>query len=503
MSKVKIGWSEIDITPKKGVKIGLAGQFFERITDEVESPLKIVSMAIESGNDQVIFAACDLVSVANNLCDLVKENLKDKLPISPDKVIISAIHTHTSYTYTRKGALAKKLKGTMQTFANYLQQVLPPDMAYEPLVSGEECMSDEDALAFLVEKISESVIQAWNNRKPAFYQNAFGRAVVGMNRRVCYDDGSAKMWGDTNLANFDALEAGNDSGIELIYTFDENKELTGVVANIACPAQVVEHRSYISSDYWGKVRENLEKKFGRKIFVLGLCSAAGDQCPRDMIRWVNPETPIDDPNIKREKYFERRADPSMFDVSGLKLVGKRISNEIINVFEELGDDYKDEGLLIHETIELSLPLRRVTISDYNNAIEAIDRFIEKNRGRKVSFEDSAAMHVHSGTIARYKEQQVIDTIEIEVHFLRFGDVAFATNPFELFLDYGNQIRARSKAKQTFLIQLCCGTAGYLPTKKAQEGSHYSAYVSSGTTDYKGGDILVRTTLEHINDMFKA
>lgn len=502
MSKVKIGWSEVDITPEKGVKIGLSGQFFERITDEVESPLKVIAMAIESGDEQVIFAACDLVSVACNLNDLVKENLKGKIDVSPDKVILSAIHTHTSHVYPKQGALAKKMNEEGKSFGNYLQQVLPKDMAYVPLVSGEECLSPEDALNFLVERITEAVVLAWNNRKPAYYQNAFGRAVVGMNRRVCYDDGSAKMWGDTNLANFDALEAGNDSGIELIYTYDENKELTGVVANIACPAQVVEHRSFISSDYWGKVRENLEKKFGRKIFVLGLCSAAGDQCPRDMIRWVNPETPIDDPNIKRENIIERRADPSMFDVSGLKLVGKRISNEIINVYEELGDDFKDEGLLIHETMELSLPLRKVTISDYNKAIEAIDRFIEKNRGRRVSFEDSAAMHVHSGTIARYKEQQHIHSVEIEVHFLRFGDIAFATNPFELFLDYGNQIRARSKAKQTFLIQLACGVAGYLPTKKAQEGSHYSAYVSSGTTDYKGGDILVRTTLEHINGMFK-
>ena len=31
--------------------------------------------------------------------------------------------------------------------------------------------------------------------------------------------------------------------------------------------------------------------------MLCLCSAAGDQCPRDMIRWVEPETPINDPNI--------------------------------------------------------------------------------------------------------------------------------------------------------------------------------------------------------------
>ena len=264
---------------------------------------------------------------------------------------------------------------------------------------------------------------------------------------------------------------------------------------------MVEHRNFISSDYWGKVRENLKNKFGKDIKVLGLCSPAGDQCPRDMIRWVNPETPIDDPNIKRENYIERRADPSMFDISGLKVVGRRISNEIISVYEELGDDFKDEGLLIHETMELSLPLRKVTISEYEKAKKEIDDYIEKHRGQKMTFEDTAKMHVFSGAMTRYTQQQQVNTVEIEVHFIRFGDVAIATNPFELFLDYGNQIRARSKAKQTILIQLACGTCGYLPTEKAEKGGHYSAYVSSGTTDHVGGDILVRTTLEHINKMF--
>ena len=90
----------------------------------------------------------------------------------------------------------------------------------------------------------------------------------------------------------------------------------------------------------------------------------------------------------------------------------------------------------------------------------------------------------------------------EIHIVRFGDVAIATNPFELFLNYGNKIRARSKAKQTFLIQLSCGADGYLPTEKAEKGGHYSANVSSGITGHEGGNLLVRSTLEHINKMFE-
>lgn len=491
---IKLGWAEVDITPEKGTKIGLAGQFYERITDKVESKIAITAFALESENEQLIIASCDLAGVAQNLCRMVKERLKNKLPISTDKVILCAIHTHTSYVY--------KQERTLPVAIDYLKTVLPEDMEYVSETSGEKMLDPEVALNFLADKITEAVIKAWEARTEGFYANAFGRAAVGMCRRVCYDDGSAKMWGETNLANFEELEAGNDSGIEIIYTFDKNKQLSGVIANIACPAQVVEQREFISSDYWGKVKENLRKHFGKNVFVLGLCSAAGDMCPRDLIRFVEPETPIKDPNVKHLYPIERRADPSMFDLSGLKVVGRRVSNELISVYEELDKkELKNDGILKHETINLTFPLRRVTIAEYNDAITKIDEYIKNNRGKHANFEDNARLYIYSGIVDRYNIQQTINTFTEEIHIIRFGDIAIATNPFELFLNYGNKIRARSKAKQTFIIQLACGCGGYLPTEKAEKGSHYSAYVSSGTTGHEGGDILVRETLTHINDMF--
>ena len=492
MSKLKIGWAEVDITPSE--KINICGQFYERVSDVVESRLYATAFALESDNEQMIICSCDTAHVAQNLNKMVKERLKGKLSISTDKVILCAIHTHNSYTY--------KQVRTLPMAMNYLKTVLPKDMEYLSNTSGEKAMDEEVALNFLADKFAEAVLLAWENRTEGYFQCAFGRAAVGMCRRVVYDDGITKMWGETNLSNFSHLEAASDSGIELIYTFDENKNVNGVIANIACPAQVVEQRYFISSDYWGKVKENLEKHFGRKIFVLGLCSAAGDQCPRDLIRWVEPETPVEDPNIKHIYPVERRADPSMFDISGLKLVGKRISNEIISVFEELDlSKMKDQALFVHQTMNMAFPLRKVTMSEYEDAKAKIEDFIEKNRGKRVTFEENAKLYVYSGIVDRYAIQQKISSFEEEIHIIRFDDIAIATNPFELFLDYGNQIRARSRAKQTFLIQLACGCGGYLPTATAEKGSHYSAYVSSGTTGHEGGELLVSETLDKINKMF--
>ena len=146
-------------------------------------------------------------------------------------------------------------------------------------------------------------------------------------------------------------------------------------------------------------------------------------------------------------------------------------------------------------------MRRVTIKEKDDAVAAIKDYFKNHKGN-INFVDNARMQIHSGTIARYNLQQNMDVFEIEIHVMRVGDVAFATNPFELFLNYGNQIRSRSLAKQTFLIQLCCGSYGYLPTEKAENGSHYSAFVSSGTAGHVGGEMLVRKTLSEINSLWE-
>lgn len=496
MNKINIGWGEVSIVPE-GRKVNLAGQFYERITDEVETPISVTALALECGEEAAIFCSCDLVSTGNQLLLTVREKLEKMGGVPTDKVIINAIHTHSSIGYARNS------DGVGGASLDVLSKLMP-DVKYEKLVSyeGADLLAGEEAHEFIAVRIAEAIKKAWESRAEGQYAAGFGRAAVGMCRRVCYNDGSAKMWGDTDTATFTELEGGNDSGIELIFTFDANKKLTGVVANAACPAQVLEHRNFISSDYWGKVKGLLRKKYGEEIFLLGLCSAAGDQCPRDMIRWVEPETPINDPNIIREDVTVRNADPSMFDIKGCNLVARRITNEIEYALEGLTDgEYVAETDLVHKNITIDMPLRRVTPEETANAYKAIKEFAAENGNRSITFKDNARMHIYAGTIVRSEIQEKIDLVPIEVHVLKLGNLAFATNPYELFLDYGNKIRARSKASQTFLIQLCCGSYGYLPTEKAEKGSHYSAYVSSGTSGHEGGDLLVRKTVTEINNMF--
>lgn len=490
-----IGWAEESIVPEK--KVSLAGQFFERISEYVESEITVTAMAVESDGEQMILVSADVVSLWEGHMEMSREKLAKILPeFDVNKLVAAATHTHTSH----RMSVPERVKKQNSPAKQILDEFLPKK--YTPLVEPDKTvMTPAEATEFITDKIALAAKRAWESREESLYTNEFGRAAVGMCRRVSYDDGTAQMWGDTNTANFVALEGGNDSGVELLYTFDKNKKLTGVVANIACPAQILEQRSFISGDYWGRTKAVLREKLGEDIYLLGLCGAGGDQCPRDLVRWVEPETPINDPNIKRPNVIKRKADLSMYDVAGCNRVGKRIANEIISVYEDI-TELKDEAVFEHKVISLDVPLRKATMAEHENAVREIEYYVAKNKDKeKFDYEDLAKMHVHAGLIARYREQQNKEIVNIEVHVIRFGNIAIATNPYELFLDYGNRIKARSKAEQTFIVQLCCGRHGYLPTEKAEKAGHYSAYISSGDTGHEGGDILTRTTITEINKMF--
>ena len=477
--KIYIGWGETDITPRK--KINLAGQFFERISEYVETPLSATAMYIKCGGESVVICSCDLVHITPELISRVKTILIGT-GVDTEKMIICATHTHTSYLYYEENSGI-----TLHLLDKYLGKENEPE-------ARDDVMTPSEALDFISHGVAEAIKKSYDDLTDAYIANGFGRAVVGHCRRVVYDGGSAKMYGDSECASFEGLEGSSDSGIELLYTFDSEKKLRGIVVNVACPSQVLEHRRFVSSDYWGKVRQLLRDKYGSDLFILGLCGAAGDQSPRDMIRWVEPESPTGDPNITRERPTPRRADVSMFDIEGSWTLGRRICAAVAEAYP-CESELRGCVSLSHMKREVGFPVRKVTPDEYEAAKNQLESFVRPKEG--ITYHDRARLHLCCGTMARFEQQQKTTLYNNEIHVFALDGIVFATNPFELFLDFGNKIKARSSAEQTFLIQLASGSGGYLPTAKAERGGHYSAYVSSGITGHEGGELLVGTTLDMI------
>ena len=94
-------------------------------------------------------------------------------------------------------------------------------------------------------------------------------------------------------------------------------------------------------------------------------------------------------------------------------------------------------------------------------------------------------------------------MSIGVHAIRLGDVAFVTNGFELFEEYGMRIQGRSPAVLTCVVQLAGRGPGgtYLPTARAVEGGGYSATIEGNVVGPAGGRILVDESVAMLRELW--
>ncbi|QDV39040.1 hypothetical protein [Tautonia plasticadhaerens] len=453
-AELRVGAATTSITPDRPV--ALSGQMTTRIAEQVESPVTATALAIEARQgdevvDQAILVSCDLVAIREGLVDRVRRRLGDRLPdFDPRKLILSATHTHTAPVLVEG------------------QYDLPEDGIIRPA----------EYVEFLVDRVAEAAATAWEGRAPSTVGWGLGHAVVAQNRRAVYDDGRAVMYGPTDRPDFRDLEGFEDHGVEVLFFWGEDGALLATAINVACPSQEVEGRSAVNADFWHQVRESLRARHGEQLHVLGWTGAAGDQSPHLM--------------------FRERAEERMRTLRGLDRLdelARRVVRAWEEAFEGARQEIRDDVPMAHTVRTIELPVRRVTEEEYEDATEQVEALSADPASRR-------RMLWHQEVVDRYDRQRSgeVAPYAMELHAIRIGDVAIATNDFELFTSYGLQMKARSRALQTFVIQLA-GPGTYLPTPRAVQGGGYSAIVESSVVGPEGGQVLVDRTVEAINALW--
>jgi len=466
-----VGAATADITPDRPVP--LTGGTTVRIGREIQSRLAANVLALESRDgqqslDQAILVACDLCVIRPGIQHGFRKHLSGRLPgFDVNKLFLAATHTHTAPVLLQDRYDAKDYQDAMQP---------------------------KEYVPWLYEQMAQAVVKAWESRGPGAVAWGLGHAVAGHNRRVVYADGTAKMHGSTSVADFRGIEGYEDHAVHILCFYDSQKQLKAAALTLATTAQA-EGGSKVSADFWHDVRRSIHERHGDDVCVLGFCAPAGDQTPRPQAR----------------KASERR----MYELRGLgyaQEVGRRVAKTFDDVAAVIAKDIRTDVPLIHRVESLDLPARMVTEDEYAVAQKVCADIDAKPAPSK---SDYWTQGLYRSITERYLAQQEGErtTYEMELHVLRLGDVAIATNPFELFLDYGVQIEARSPAMQTFLIQLAGASqehAYYLPTQRAIAGgpldnnpfTNYSATVMSNMVGPEGGQVLVDRTVELIEELWK-
>ena len=446
-AELHVGAATVDVTPEGPVAV--SGQFHLRIARKVETPVTANVIALESRRgdeslDAAVMVSCDVVTIPTEVLRLVREAVGKRLPkMDTRKIFLGGTHTHTAPVLL-PGKYAIPKKGVVQV---------------------------EAYRALLVERVSEAVVEAWKNRKPGSVTWGLGHAVVAYNRRAAYADGSARMYGGTDTPTFRSLEGFEDHDVGTLFFWNADAKMIAVAVN---------------ADFWHPVREALRTRYGADLCVLGWTGASGDQSPHLMYRKAADE------RMRRLRGLTR-----------LDEIARRIVRAVEEAYEAVKDDRHAQVPLVHKVETLRLPMRLVKEAEYAEAKNAV----EQARAR-IAEDPKAADRAHRRmkwyevTVRRYETQKTDPkpTWEMELHVVRIGDAVVCTNAFELFTDYGIRIKARSKAVQTFVVQLV-GPGGYVPTEKAVRGGHYSAVVHSSLVGPEGGQVLVDRTVALIDSVW--
>lgn len=494
MSQVKIGWAMRQIALEENVC--LFGQMYMRISQGILDPNMTTALVLDSGEGHVIFCCCDIEAHRD---DSIKRTI-DKVvalrpEIDPDSIVMNVTHSHTGGTICATPATS-------------------PDGV--PLYDGLKYRE------FVAQQSADAIVEAWDNRKEGGISYGYGYAVVGHSRRVCYSEdksktsqglvvapnGTAMMYGKTNDPTFSHYEAGADHFLNLLFTYDENNKVTGVVVNVPCPSQVVENFVMQSADYWHDVRQMVKETFGEDVMVMPQCAFAGDLSPRILhygkaqarrfkLKYDMGYDPKACQAGTQNDYNKRMAER--------KDIAERILDGIKEVYAWSSKDIQTEPVIkaIYKPLKLT---RRFITDEEKAACEAtleLAKQLIPDPATSTPEEYRAAISRYNSfkgrnetALRRYEDQKVNKTQDRGMHAVRVGDVAFATSPYETYMDYMHRIQARSPFIQTFMIQMASfGGASYMATERAMEGKGYSASIFCNQVGAEGGQELVETTLE--------
>jgi len=472
--RLSLGWASADITPPQPA--ALCGQFERRISRRVNDPLSVTALAIEARDaqgvvDQWVMVTADVVCIRRVDLERVRALVKPGAPdLDAAKIVLSTTHTHTAPVLVDAREPNPHPYDLMATFVYRV----PEQGVTQP----------RDYVDLFAARVAGAVVEAWKNRKPGGVSWALGFAVVGHNRRAVYSSGRSQMYGPTDQPEFDGFESTTDPGVELLYTWDAGGKLTGVAVNLACTSQEVEGADYVSADFWHDARMELRRRHGEGLFILPLCGAAGDQSPHLLFR----------------KQAEATLRKRKGGLAPRQEIGQRIAAAVNGSLEQARTDIRFEAPFVHKTLSVPLPVRKVTLQECEAAKKSCAEF-EARGLEALESPDYIRWRIGKNIVARYEIQEKTPVCAAEVHVLRLGDIAFATNPFELYLDYGLRMKARSPAEQTFVVQLACDSLGYLPTERGVAGGHYSAEIMSNVVGPEGGRRLVEGTVEALKGLW--
>lgn len=428
---LKCGASEVKITPNLGM--GIPGYFDDRRADGILDDLYAKALAVESDGECAIVIVCDTINLDRQDVLRMRKKISEKTGICPDRISISATHTHTG----------------------------------GPSWSGFESHREPEYLNRMISGAAEAAITAYESMRPAKIGFGIGELTgVSFIRRFFMKDGSVR----TNPGNDPDVvreEGEPDNTLTVARVEDMDGRLIATVTNYGVHLDTV-GGTKICADYPGVLSERIKEAYGKDVVSLFLTGPCGN---------------TNHINVK---------DPSSCAPDRYRQIGDAMFEKVRVLLD--GMNMESEAPVRVETKRLLVNLRRPTAEQLEwakAAAEGRDTGMEKEGDNKMF-----ATKLFAKEMLVLQERDLY-AAELEIKLIRIGGSCIAAWPGEVFVDFGQTVRAAYPGKAIMIAELANGGAEcYIPTREAYGRGGYEPRMTSGGNVEEGtGERIAEATLE--------
>jgi len=419
--------------------ISMSGHWNIRHATAVRDPLFAHAMVIDDGAAPICLVSCDVLSLKRSTTLRIREAIAKATGLEPRRIGVSATHTH---------------------YGPMTAQLWTKDQDADP-----------DYLSQLEEGITNAATDAFEARRPASLGIGWGfEGKLSFNRRFIMRDGSALMHPPPGSTDILYQEGATDPEVGVLAVRDEAGEPTGYWVNFACHGTVGSRMTEISADFPGELSAEVKRRQGDGVVTVFANGCCGNLCQIDVF---DPDRPRSGDEL-------------------LALMGSKLADDVQAVEAEM--QFSDELPLDARSEDIKIPIRHIPPEVVEHSREVLDHREDYDH-KEVKYAEMV--------FELMEQKRTTPLVPGEIQAFRIGEVGIVMLPGEIFVEHGLEIKLRSPAARTFVVELANGIMGYVPTRKAFEGGGYEQRLGNNSKLAPvAGEYMVEVSCGLLDSMFR-
>lgn len=404
-AELRAGAATVDITPQQ-LPVLVNGGMLSRSVNEIKTHLNARAVVVDDGNERIGLVVVDSCMLPKFLLDEAKKLAATRTQLKPDRILISATHTHTAPSSF--GCLGTDPD---PSYVPFLRQRL-----VEALVEAEKKLQPARVGWGVAKAEQFTALRRWVRRPDRLADDPFGNPTV-----------RANMHAATQPDDVTGQSGPEDPDLSMVVFQATDGTPIAALANFSM--HYFSDKA-ISADYFGLFCDGLQqyvKQRNPKAEMVGIMShgCSGDVWRRDYMTWKNGENPT------IEGYTQ-----------GLLDIAKQVYESV---------EFQQDATLAMAEARIPMKYRvpdRQLLEWSQRIVDAMESDTPKDR-----------LEVYA------REQVLLDKMqstEIVVQAIRLGDIAIASTPNETYALTGLKLKAQSPFPKTMVIELANGADGYIP-----------------------------------------